>query len=78
MEGKGSFRNSFCHIRVNHVNHGFGTNTVRNTKYRWWSFIFVNLFEQCCRLTMIQTTFKCIFCVRSLLRSEIWNWKVIR
>lgn len=53
MEGNEAFRmfyirwmNLIGHIRVNHVNHGFGTNVVRNTKYRWWSFVFVCLFEQ--------------------------------
>lgn len=34
------------HILVNHRNSGYGTNAVRNTKYHWWSFVFVNLFEQ--------------------------------
>lgn len=31
---------------VNHPNPGFPSNRVSNTKYHWWSFVFVNLFEQ--------------------------------
>ena len=34
------------HVMVNHPNPGFPSNRVSNTKYHWWSFVFVNLFEQ--------------------------------
>lgn len=33
-------------INVNHENPGFGSNAVHNTKYKWWSFVFVNVMEQ--------------------------------
>ena len=33
-------------ILVNQDNAGYCSNTVSNTKYKWWSFIFVNVFEQ--------------------------------
>ncbi|CBK21934.2 LOW QUALITY PROTEIN: uncharacterized protein [Blastocystis hominis] len=34
------------HILVNQPNYGFASNRVSNTKYHWWSFLFVNLYSQ--------------------------------
>lgn len=31
---------------MNQPNYGFASNRVSNTKYHWWSFLFVNLYSQ--------------------------------
>ena len=31
---------------MNQPNSGFASNRVSNTKYHWWSFVFVNLYSQ--------------------------------
>ena len=31
---------------MNQPNYGYAPNRVSNTKYHWWSFVFVNLYSQ--------------------------------
>lgn len=31
---------------MNKANKGFVDNTIRNTKYHWWSFLFCTIFQQ--------------------------------